>query len=91
MKHIFKALALIVLAACSEKSNDPYENMIPTYEVPVESEISIHDIYFSILLNDLIQVADSDILSKFRAYIQEDLSSIGDLDLPVLLKMELAK
>ena len=49
------------------------------------------DIYFSILLNDLIQVADSDILSKFRAYIQEDLSSIGDLDLPVLLKMELAK
>ncbi|WP_291782343.1 hypothetical protein [Cecembia sp.] len=50
-----------------------------------------NDVYFYILLKDLIQVADADILSKFRAYIQEDLSSIGDLDLPVLLKMELAK
>ncbi|MGY6744756.1 MAG: 6-bladed beta-propeller [Cecembia sp.] len=50
-----------------------------------------NDVYFYILLKDLIQLADADILSKFRAYIQEDLSSIGDLDLPVLLKMELAK
>ncbi|WP_291778635.1 6-bladed beta-propeller, partial [Cecembia sp.] len=69
---------MIVLAACSEKSNDPYENMRPTFDVSVESETPIHDILNLTEIIPLRQLEGNFLSQINRLVVTEDFIFVLD-------------